>query len=973
MWSHSYVESTAPNAMQVNSLLERMRKVRQEKAAAAAAAAAAPPAVTNAITTVSAANAASRDAPVSSVADADTAGSGGGVVSSSLLTGVTVPAPPPVFASPSSARLEYRDNAKDPLCVSFTCDMVVPVLNTLLSDHQRGSPSTVAAAAAAASESLNGAVVPMMKEAVDSIDTTGGDARDVNTSSSASAKIPGAGRDSSGRESHPIVVAKAVVRLREVLAAQGPPPMPQKTTVESASSSTTGTATAAGASVSSLHPSSASLFDDAAYNTACAMARVDVSGAVRPICRDVNYYTRVGRISQGVYGVVFRAVTTADYERQHRQQSRHRVTRQGSAASSAAPPRAHVRTYALKHIKKMWLEDSQVGLPPYLMREIDLLLRLQHPNIMGALELVLLDPTPVPRRLESPPKSCSSSSSSSESPPSSSSSESPSTEQHTEEAVVCDRALRRLRSTAEDTTGQSLAKKEKIDNAEEPLPQREEARPATQAQTTSEKGTAQDAAVTRPLAAVGAASKAKDVFLVMDYCPYDLGSYMRRYATVAELHGDGGDCKSSYASAQVPYFHITPRNAHPQAAVSYVARAKSIVYQILRAVAFLHDSRILHRDLKTSNVLLGEDGYVKVCDFGLGRLYREGQALTPTVVTLMYRAPELHFGVVDYSHKMDIWSVGCIFAELFLRRPLFHASTDSHHLLAVCEVLGIPTEESFPGLYHLPQTKTMMQSLPRWNRTSRLASLFQRGAVLPTVAHGDVPVAAEGALLPESGVDLLASVLQWNPRRRPSAAEALQHSFFKEEPLPCAPAELMKPMPWMDAATVAGHAMPASALVREDRRDQPGSRGSQDGPSTTMQMAPGTTGRPSSATVPPAMQHVADIPSGVEVTVGAVSSACEGATAAAPLASASPNTFPGSSRNVVVSDIVGDRYQQAIGTRDYSGSDGDLAEEDEGEQRLQLHTRRSTRDQAEDDDDSDAEAERVGRQVRLLASQDRDA
>ncbi|CAJ1990072.1 cdc2-related kinase 9 / CRK9 [Leishmania donovani] len=957
--------------MQVNSLLERMRKVRQEKAAAAAAAAAAPPAVTNATATVPAANAAIRDAPVSSAADADTAG-GGGVVSSSLLTGVTVPAPPPVFASPSSARLEYRDNAKDPLCVPFTCDMVVPVLNALLSNQQHGSTSTVAAAA---SGGLNGAVVPMMTEAVNSIDATGGDTRDVSALSSASAEIPGAGRDSSGKESQSIVVAKAVVRMREVLAAQGPPQMPQKAAVESVPSITaTGTATAAGAPVSSLRPSSASLFADAAYNTACAVARVDVSGAVRPICRDVNYYTRVGRISQGVYGVVFRAVTTADYERQHRQQSRHRVTRPGSAASSAAAPPGHVRTYALKHIKKMWLEDSQVGLPPYLMREIDLLLRLQHPNIMGALELVLLDPTPVPRRLASPPKSCSPSSSSSESPSSSSSlsSESPSTEQHAEEAAECDRALRRLRSTAEDTAGQNLAKKAKIDNAEEPLPQREEARPATQAQTKGEKGAAQDAAATRPLAAVGAASKAKDVFLVMDYCPYDLGSYMRRYATAAELYGDGDDCKSTHASAQVPYFHITPRNAHPQAAASYVARAKSIVYQILRAVAFLHDSRILHRDLKTSNVLLGEDGYVKVCDFGLGRLYREGQALTPTVVTLMYRAPELHFGVVDYSHKMDVWSVGCIFAELFLRRPLFHASTDSHHLLAVCEVLGIPTEESFPGLYHLPQTKTMMQSLPRWNRTSRLASLFQRGAVLPTVAHGDVPVAAEGALLPESGVDLLASVLQWNPRRRPSAAEALQHPFFKEEPLPCAPAELMRPMPWMDAAIAACNAAPSAALVPEDRRDQPGSRGSQGCPSTATHMAPSTTGRPSSASVPPAMQHVADIPSGVEATVAAVSSASEGATAASPLASASPDTFLGGSRSVFVSDTVGGGYQQAISTRDYSGSDGDLAEEDEEEQRLQLHTRRSTRDQVEDDDDSDAETERVGRQARFLANQDRD-
>ncbi|GET89847.1 protein kinase-like protein [Leishmania tarentolae] len=957
--------------MQVNSLLERMRKVRQEKAAAAAATAAATaaasPAVTGATTTAPAANAGSRDAPMPSAVDADSVGGGGGggAMSSSLPTGVTVPAPPPVFASPSSARLEYRDKAKDPLCVPFTCDMVVPVLNSLLSDYQRRSTPAVATAASGV---LNCVAAPTTEEVIESVDATGGDVHDVHRSSSVSAETPDAGRDNSGKESQLIVVEKAVAHMQEVLAAQGSPQRPRKTPVKMmpSTTSTTGTDTAAGASVSSVKSSSISLFADAAYHTACAVACVDVSGAARPACRDVNYYTRVGRISQGVYGVVFRAVTTADYETHHRQ-SRHRVTGQGSAASSATSPPAPIRTYALKHIKKMWLEDSQVGLPPYLMREIDLLLRLQHPNIMGALELVLLDPTPVPRRVTSPPKSCSTSLSSS---PSSSSSESPSTEQHTEEAVEGDCALRRLRSTTEDTATQNLTKKAKIDNADEPPLQQEETHPAPHAPITGERGIAQDASATRPLAAVGAASKAKDVFLVMDYCPYDLGGYMRRYATVADLHGGRG-CKSLHTSAQVPYFHITPRNAHPQAAASYVARAKSIVYQIFRGVAFLHDNRILHRDLKTSNVLLGEDGYVKVCDFGLGRLYREGQALTPTVVTLMYRAPELHFGVVDYSHKMDVWSVGCIFAELFLRRPLFHASTDSHHLLAVCEVLGIPTEESFPGLYHLPQTKTMMQSLPRWNRTSRLASLFQRGAVLPTVAHGDVPVPAEGALLPESGVDLLASVLQWNPRRRPSAAEALQHPFFKEEPLPCAPAELMRPMPWLDAAAVAGNAMPSSTLIREDQCDQRGSQGPQDDLPTAAPVAPGTAGRPSSASVPPAMQYMADTPSRAEVTAVTVPSASAGATVASPQGSSSPNTFPGRSRNVAESDTLGGRYPQAIGSRDYIDSDGDLAAEDEEEQRQQLHTRCSTRDEAEDDD-SDAEMERVARQARLLSNQDRD-
>ncbi|KAG5475429.1 hypothetical protein LSCM1_03546 [Leishmania martiniquensis] len=960
--------------MQVNSLLERMRKVRQEKAAAAAAAATtatAPPASTNTTVAIPTPNASSRNAPAPCTLDADAAGCAS--VASALPAGATVPTPPPVFASPSSARLEYRDNVKDPLCVPFTCDMVAPILNALLRDDEHCPASS---AAGATRGGANGGASPATKGTTTDSGVTGCGVHETHaTGVVVAAGVSGAGAEDAGKESRLIVVGKAVARMREVLAGQRSPQMP-KETADSKSSATIAGADAddvARASISSVCPLSASLFADTAYNTACAVARVDVSGAVRPICRDVNYYTRVGRISQGVYGVVFRAVTTADYERQHRKQSRGRVTQQGSAASSTTSPPARVRTYALKHIKKMWLEDSQVGLPPYLMREIDLLLRLQHPNIMGALELVLLDPTPIPRRPLSPPKSRSTSPSSSSSSSSSSESGSPSTTQHVDEALQSSRPLRRLRSDAKDTAECSPAKKPKDDRADEQLPRQEEAHAATHAQTTGERGAGQDVAATRPLAAVGAASKAKDVFLVMDYCPYDLASYMRRYATVSEGHrrSDGGP---SHAHAQVPYFHITPRNAHPQAAMSYLGRAKSIVYQLLRAVAFLHDNRILHRDLKTSNVLLGEDGCVKVCDFGLGRLYREGQALTPTVVTLMYRAPELHFGVVDYSHKMDVWSVGCIIAELFLRRPLFHASTDSQHLLAVCEVLGIPTEESFPGLYHLPQTKAMMQSLPRWNRTSRLASLFQSGAVLPTVAHGTVPVAPEAALLPASGTDLLASVLQWNPSRRPSAAEALQHPFFKEEPLPCAPAELMRPMPWLDAAAAVGHAMPSSALAPGDRQDGLVSLGSQDALPMATQMGPSSTRRPSSTSVPPAVMHVADIPSEPEETIAAAPPTYEGATAASLPDSSSANTLTGSGCSTLASDTADSRcHLAAIGASDYSGSEGDLSGEEDEVQRLQLHTRHSTRDQDEDavdGGDSDAGREKVSQEARLLGDRD---
>ncbi|KAK7195936.1 protein kinase-like protein [Novymonas esmeraldas] len=905
--------------MQVNSLLERMRKVRQEKAAAAAAAAAvgtgtavpnaavtATTDTTASITTTTGGGGGGEAPPTSSVAVAD----------GSASNTTAAPPPPPVFASPSSARLDYRDAAQDVLCTPFTSDMMLSVVTALLPSSRSGRVDPPESAAEAAQSTESSAGAPPQRAAV---------------------------------------AERTVARLREALLARtSPPPPPQQQTAS------TGAAAPA-----------ATLWEDAVYKAACAAARVDVSGAVRPICRDVHSYHRIGRISQGVYGIVLRAITTADFERQRRR----------STQEPAAPP-AHVRTFALKHIKKMWLEESQVGLPPYLMREIDLLLRLQHPNIMGALELVLLDPTPVPRRTAAPARASantSGASSSSSSSSSSSASSSPtSLAMEQRDDVAAEPSAKKLKTEggAADADAATAATRLTGQRHGESGPQHDRT-------TTTTSATAAAAAAARPLAAVGAASKSKDVFLVMDYCPYDLSNYMRRYTTVAERpRGDDADDGTNHhqdqhhhhhrgsstvdapAVVQVPFFHISSRNTHPRAAANYVARAKSILYQILRAVEFLHDHRILHRDLKTSNILLSEDGYVKVCDFGLGRLYREGQGLTPTVVTLMYRAPELHFGVVDYAHKMDVWSVGCIFAELFLRRPIFHAATDSQHLLAICDVLGIPTEDTFPGVYHLPQTKAMMQSLPRWNRVSRLASLFQRGAVLPTVSHGDVPTAPEAALLPASGVELLASMLRWNPRRRASAAEALAHPFFQEEPLPCAAAELMRPMPWREASPSAAGAAPGGPV--SVARIAPAAAAPRAGdrllpqPRSSAATEVGDAELRGSASVPPAVQHVADVPERAVADVAAPSTATVGATAA------SPNMLPAGV------DDAGRSAAPPVHTHKYltvaNDDDGD-AEGDAEQQQLQLCTRISTRDEMEDEMDVNA-ADGVEQQARRMASQD---
>ncbi|TSK28030.1 Cyclin-dependent kinase 6 [Bagarius yarrelli] len=124
-------------------------------------------------------------------------------------------------------------------------------------------------------------------------------------------------------------------------------------------------------------------------------------------------------------------------------------------------------------------------------------------------------------------------------------------------------------------------------------------------------------------------------------------------------------------------------------------KIKDIMQQLLQGLDFLHTNTVLHRDLKPNNVLLSSRGEVKIADFGLARIYTNRMALTPCVVTLWYRAPEvlLHS---SYMSSVDIWSAGCIFAELFLLKPLFQGYTEVQQLQKIFEVIELPGEEDWP-------------------------------------------------------------------------------------------------------------------------------------------------------------------------------------------------------------------------------------------------------------------------------------
>ncbi|MED6209775.1 hypothetical protein PIB30_058003 [Stylosanthes scabra] len=136
------------------------------------------------------------------------------------------------------------------------------------------------------------------------------------------------------------------------------------------------------------------------------------------------------------------------------------------------------------------------------------------------------------------------------------------------------------------------------------------------------------------------------------------------------------------------------------------SEVKCLMIQLLEGVKYLHDNWVLHRDLKTSNLLLNNRGELKICDFGLARQY--GSPLKPythLVVTLWYRAPELLLGSKQYSTAIDMWSLGCIMAELLSKEPLFNGKTEFDQLDKIFKILGTPNETIWPGFSKLPGVK----------------------------------------------------------------------------------------------------------------------------------------------------------------------------------------------------------------------------------------------------------------------------
>ncbi|CAJ0593571.1 unnamed protein product [Cylicocyclus nassatus] len=194
-------------------------------------------------------------------------------------------------------------------------------------------------------------------------------------------------------------------------------------------------------------------------------------------------------------------------------------------------------------------------------------------------------------------------------------------------------------------------------------------------------------------------------------------------------------------------------------------QVKCLMQQLFRALNYMHTHYVLHRDLKVSNLLLTSHGILKVADFGLARVFGEpDMSMTPRVITLWYRCPELLFGSKTQTTGIDQWAAGCILGELLLHRPLLPGKSDMEQIDKIISLLGTPTTKIWPELESMPLLENF---------------------TLKTQPFNNVKVVFESASV--TAIDLLNALFMYDPKKRISAADALAHPFFTERPLPCDP------------------------------------------------------------------------------------------------------------------------------------------------------------------------------------------
>lgn len=185
------------------------------------------------------------------------------------------------------------------------------------------------------------------------------------------------------------------------------------------------------------------------------------------------------------------------------------------------------------------------------------------------------------------------------------------------------------------------------------------------------------------------------------------------------------------------------------------------LYQILRGLKYIHSAKILHRDLKPRNLLVNSNCDLKICDFGLARavvpdMKAKTGVMTDYVATRWYRAPELLLSWKEYNSSVDVWSVGCIFAELLRRKPFLPGADTKNQIEQIIEVLGTPSEEEINNIPR-EKSKKLLRSLPK-KKGKNLENIFTNAS--------------------PSAIDLLRKLLTFDPAKRITVEEALKHPYL---------------------------------------------------------------------------------------------------------------------------------------------------------------------------------------------------
>ncbi|GAV09595.1 hypothetical protein RvY_19101 [Ramazzottius varieornatus] len=196
---------------------------------------------------------------------------------------------------------------------------------------------------------------------------------------------------------------------------------------------------------------------------------------------------------------------------------------------------------------------------------------------------------------------------------------------------------------------------------------------------------------------------------------------------------------------------------------------KKLMQQLLNGLFYIHTGKVLHRDMKTSNILINRDGILKIADFGLARAFshlgtkEKPNRFTNRVVTLWYRPPELLLGERNYTPAIDIWGAGCIMCELWTRSPILQGQNEQHQLQLIGTFCGSITPEVYPDIVNLEPAKHLS---------------------LPQNIKRDVKKSLEKHIKDPLALDLLDKIFVVDPSKRLDADGALNHDYFWEDPMP---------------------------------------------------------------------------------------------------------------------------------------------------------------------------------------------